>query len=96
VSLKIGEGITGHAAQSNGPVVIQDALSDGRFKYFSITGEEKYRGMISCPIRDGERLLGVLNIQTVKKRLFNDFEINYVKIVSNLIRNCLKIRSKKR
>lgn len=96
VKLKLGEGITGSAALSDGPIVVDDASADERYKYFAITGEEKYRGMLSCPIRDGEKLLGVLNVETVKKHFFNPFEMNYIGIVSNLIRNCLKIRGKKR
>ncbi len=96
VKLKPGEGITGAAALSDGPIVVSDASADDRYKYFAVTEEEKYKGMLSCPIRDGDQLLGVLNVQTVKMHFFNPFEMNYINIVSNLIRNCLKIRGKKR
>ncbi len=94
VSLPIGEGITGHAAAGIKPVVVANAAADDRYKYFEITEEEKYKGMISCPIRDGERLLGVLNVQTVKMKIFTLFEKKYIQIVANLIKNCLKIREK--
>lgn len=96
VRLRLGEGITGSAALGGDPIVVDNASSDERYKYFAITGEEKYKGMLSCPIRDGEKLLGVLNVQTVKVHFFNPFEMNYISIVSNLIRNCMKIRGKKR
>lgn len=96
VRLNLGEGITGSAAKGNEPVVVENASADERYKYIELTGEEKFKGMLSCPIRDGEKLLGVLNVQTVKEHFFNPFEMNYISIVSNLIRNCLKIRGKKR
>lgn len=96
VRLKLGEGITGSAGLGDSPLVVGDASRDERYKYFAITKEEKYKGMLSCPIRDGEKLLGVLNVQTVKVHFFNPFEMNYINIVANLIRNCLKIRGKKR
>ena len=96
VSLGLGEGITGCAALGDSPVVVEDVSEDERYKYFSITKEEKYKGMVSCPVKDEGKLLGVLNVQTRKRRLFNSHELNYVTIVSNLIKNCLKIREKKR
>ncbi len=95
VILHLDEGITGHAAAGSEPVVVANAADDARYKYFEVAEEERYKGMIACPIRDGERLLGVLNIQTVKMKVFTLFEQKYLRIVANLIKNCLKIREKR-
>jgi signal transduction protein with GAF and PtsI domain len=94
VMMKVGEGITGNAAAGNEPITVIDAAADSRYKHFEDTEEDRYRGMVSCPIKEGDRLLGVLNVQTEKLKAFNIFEDKYIRIVSNLIKNCLLIREK--
>ncbi len=96
LTLRLGEGITGAAAKNREILVLEDAQSDERYKFIPGSGEEKYRGMISCPILDGDRLVGVLNVQTKARRKFDEFEISYIKIVSSLVKYSLKARAKKR
>ena len=52
--------------------------------------------MLSSPIVDGGRVVGVINIQTVKARNFTRAESTYIAIVSNLIRTCLRMRDRVR
>lgn len=96
VRLAIGEGITGAAAKTGKFVAVHDAAADPRYRHFAVAREEKYKAMLSSPIMDGARVVGVVNIQTVKARNFTQPEITYIAIVSNLIRTCLRMRDRVR
>lgn len=95
VSLKVGEGITGWAAKNRELVSVPDAPEDERYHFVPDLGEEKFRGMISCPILDGRRLLGVVNVQTRERREFSRFEKTYVHVIASLLRFPLRERMKK-
>lgn len=97
VRLAIGEGITGAAAKTGKFVAVPDAAADPRYRHFAVTREEKYKAMLSYPISgDHGRVLGVINVQTVRSRNFTEGEIAYIAIVSNLIRTCLQLRDRVR
>jgi putative methionine-R-sulfoxide reductase with GAF domain len=96
IRLAIGEGITGAAAKSGKLVAVQDAAADPRYRYFAAAREEKYKAMLSNPIMDDGRVVGVINVQTVRSRSFTPSEISYIRIVANLIRTCLRLRDRVR
>ncbi len=96
VRLAIGEGITGAAAKAGKVVAVHDAAADPRYRHFAVAREEKYKAMLSSPIVDEGRVVGVINIQTVKARNFTRPESTYIAIVSNLIRTCLRMRDRVR
>jgi putative methionine-R-sulfoxide reductase with GAF domain len=96
IRLGIGEGITGAAAMSGKPVAVQDAAADPRYRHFAVAREEKYKAMLSYPIKDDGRVVGVINVQTVRSRNFTPSEISYIAIVANLIRTCLRLRDRVR
>lgn len=96
VRLAIGEGITGSAAKSGKFVAVPDAAADPRYRHFAVAREEKYKAMLSYPALDEGRVVGVINVQTVRARNFSGSEIAYIAIVSNLIRTCLRLRDRVR
>jgi len=94
IRLAIGEGITGAAAKTGKPVAVSDAASDPRYRHFDVAREERYKAMYSYPILDEGRVVGVINVQTVRSRSFTAPEISYITIVANLIRTCLRLRDR--
>jgi GAF domain-containing protein/anti-sigma regulatory factor (Ser/Thr protein kinase) len=60
----IGKGIIGLAAQSRRPVFVPDVRQDSR--YIPIPGAEDIRSELALPIVVGNRLLGVLNVETTR------------------------------
>ncbi len=97
IRLAIGEGITGAAAKAGKPVAVPDAASDPRYRHFAVAREEKYKAMLSYPIvEEGGRVLGVVNIQTVHARSFTPAEVQYMAIVTSLIRASLRMRDRVR
>jgi signal transduction histidine kinase/CheY-like chemotaxis protein len=64
VQLALGEGITGWVAEHRQPLVVEDVHLDPRFVWIPDVDEERFVSMLSVPIILGDRLLGVLNVQT--------------------------------
>lgn len=92
--LKIGEGITGSAAEARTPLLIEDVSKDERYRFFPETKEEQYKikTMYSYPIFSGDEPFGALNVQTVVTKEFTADEISFVTVVANLILGAVKMR----
>lgn len=60
----VNEGVIGEAAQTRRPVFIPDVHQDTR--YISIPNAEDIRSELALPIVAGNRLLGVLNVETTR------------------------------
>ncbi|RJP17473.1 MAG: GAF domain-containing protein [Deltaproteobacteria bacterium] len=89
--------ITGAAAKSGKPVAVPDATTDPRYRRFAVAREEKYMAMLSWPILDdGGRVIGVINVQTVRARSFTSREASYISVVAGPVRAGLRIRDRVR
>src|SRR6478752_5305382 len=76
--MRPGEGITGSAAASRTPVMLESqAHLDPRFKNFPNLPEDEYESILAVPIvtRDGT-LEGALNVRTQRPRAFVDEEVD--------------------
>ncbi|HBO84021.1 MAG: histidine kinase [Deltaproteobacteria bacterium GWC2_42_11] len=92
VRLKLGEGITGTAAKEGKPIIVKDVSSDPRYKKFAELREKDYTTMLSHPIIHKGELFGVLNVQTVAPKEFQEDEIYFISIITNLILGAIRIR----
>ncbi len=75
--MRPGEGITGSAAASRAPVMLESrAHLDPRFKNFPNLPEDEYESILAVPIltRDGA-LEGALNVRTRVSRAFSEDEV---------------------
>src|SRR5262249_35222315 len=62
--MRVGEGITGAAAEARAPIMIPaQAHLDPRFKFFSNLPEESYESILAVPILVRETLAGALNVR---------------------------------
>src|SRR6478752_4833404 len=76
--MRPGEGITGSAAATRAPVMLESqAHLDPRFKNFPNLPEDEYESILAVPIttRDGT-LEGALNVRTREPREFSDAEVD--------------------
>jgi two-component sensor histidine kinase/putative methionine-R-sulfoxide reductase with GAF domain len=76
--MRPGEGITGSAAASRAPVMLESqAHLDPRFKHFPNLPEDEYESILAVPIltRDGT-LEGALNVRTRRPRAFVEDEVD--------------------
>jgi phosphotransferase system enzyme I (PtsP) len=82
VSMRVDEGLTGFVIEKGEPVMAIDALAHPRYKYFPETGEERYHSFLGVPIVDRREPLGVLVVQTSRRRRFTRDEVRLMKAVA--------------
>jgi phosphotransferase system enzyme I (PtsP) len=71
VCMRLDEGLTGLAAQTLAPVMVDDAFQHPRFKYFPEAGEDPYHSFLGIPLIEGGAVQGVLVVQTLEPRRFS-------------------------
>ena len=85
VSLRIGEGLTGRAAQERRPIMSRDVTVDPRFSWvrgFDIHG---LHAMLSVPLVWNEAVVGVLNVQTTDIREFTREDVEFLATIAALL-----------
>jgi len=85
ISLAMGEGVTGTAAAERRPIEVPDVRLDPRFKFlrgFDLAG---LTSMLSVPLTWSDRVVGVLNVQTVETRRFTPGEVNFLSTIAALL-----------
>jgi phosphotransferase system enzyme I (PtsP) len=85
VSMGIGEGLTGLVLEQMKPVMVVDALAHPRYKYFPETHEEHFHSFLGVPLIESKRPLGVLVVQTSRRRQFGRDEIRLLTTISNQV-----------
>ena len=85
VRLGIGEGVTGWVAQTRTPLSVPDTRAEPRFTWVPGLDQERYRSMLSVPIVAGDRLVGVINVQTVRQRRFTKDAIAQLEAIGGYV-----------
>ncbi len=74
VSLSPTEGIVGQVGQRAEPINLEDASRHPAFHYLKSTGEERFHAFLGVPIIHHRSVLGVLVVQQVELRRFDESE----------------------
>jgi phosphotransferase system enzyme I (PtsP) len=74
VSLGPDEGLVGQVAKREEPLNLDDAESHPSFHFLPGIGEERYASFLGVPIIHQRRVLGVLVVQQVERRRFDEHE----------------------
>ena len=82
VRMRLDEGLTGLTAEEMCPVMVEDAFSHPRFKFFPEAGEDPYHSFLGVPLVEGGMLQGVLVIQTREPRQFSTNEVRMLVAVA--------------
>jgi phosphotransferase system enzyme I (PtsP) len=85
VELPIGEGLVGMAAERGEPIAIEDAKSHPSYRYFPETGEERFRSLMAAPLIVQGVVIGVIVIQTVEPRRFDEPDIELLQTCASLL-----------
>ena len=87
VHLRLGEGITGWAALIGKPVAASDAWANPHYKFVAHSDEESTTSILAVPIVlfTKEKLVGVIDLHTVKPRNFSENEIKFLETVAGEI-----------
>jgi phosphotransferase system enzyme I (PtsP) len=82
VSMGTGEGLTGLVIERMKPVMVADTLAHPRYKYFPETHEEHFHSFLGVPLIDRKMPLGVIVVQTSRRREFSRDEIRLLTTIS--------------
>ena len=72
-------------------LVVRDALADPVYRDHTAARELGVRSYIGVPLRNAERVMGVLSVQASKPRAFTRSDIVLVNVVASLFGNALQI-----
>src|SRR5882757_8345928 len=73
--LGLNEGLAGLVAEQVRPINVEQVKNHPRFKYFGEAGEDKYQSFLGVPLIERGVLQGVLVVQTVEARIFQEDEV---------------------
>ena len=83
--LGVGEGLTGSIARNIETLNLDEAATHPEFQYRPETGEEKFHSFAGVPIVRRERAIGVLTVQHVEPRRYEDVEIEALQTVAMVL-----------
>lgn len=83
--LPLGTGITGRVAESRRPITSLDVHQDERFHWVRGVDEDRFTSMCSVPLLWNEGVVGVLNVQTVRKRAFRRRDVRFLETLAGLL-----------
>ncbi len=91
VKLGLGEGVTGWVAAQRRPLAVPDVRAEPRFVWVPNLDQEQFSSMLSVPILSRDRVVGVMNVQTVERHEFTADEIEFVSAVAAQIAGILEL-----
>jgi signal transduction histidine kinase len=91
VKLGLGEGVTGWVAAQRRPLAVPDVRAEPRFVWVPNLDQEQFSSMLSVPILSRDRVVGVMNVQTVERHEFTADEIDFVSAVAAQIAGILEL-----
>ncbi len=80
-TIPMDSGISGAALQANRPLVIPDVRADPRY----IEMDADTRSEMAVPLRAGERVLGVLNVESHRPAAFSEYDALFLSMLANQI-----------
>lgn len=83
--LERDEGLVGMVAREARPLNVQDAPHHPNFSYRPETGEDPYTSFLGVPILRFGRVIGVLAVQNVVRRVYDDEEIETLQTIAMVL-----------
>ncbi|MGZ6274098.1 MAG: GAF domain-containing sensor histidine kinase [Candidatus Limnocylindrales bacterium] len=85
VTMALGEGLTGRAAQLGEPVASPDVRVDPLFKWVSGFDQSQFTSMLSVPMPWNDTIVGVVNVQAIETRTFSAEEVEFLVTIGALL-----------
>jgi phosphotransferase system, enzyme I, PtsP len=83
--LRIGEGVVGMIAARARPQAIVDAQHHPYFAHRPETGEDIYNTLMGVPVLRGDRVIGVISVQSLTQRQYGEEEIEDLRTVAMVL-----------
>jgi signal transduction histidine kinase len=83
--LRVGQGLTGIAADTRAPVVSSDMREDPRCAWIRGVDHERFTSLLAVPLLWNEQVVGVINIKTEEPRDFSAADVRRLSTIANLL-----------
>ncbi|MDP8905287.1 MAG: GAF domain-containing protein [Chloroflexota bacterium] len=83
--LPLGLGITGRVAQTRQPITSMNVLRDRRFHWIRGVDQLRFTSMCSVPLIWNDEVVGVLNVQTIRRRRFTGRDVRFLETLAGLL-----------
>ena len=83
--LPLGVGITGRVAKARRPMTSRNVHRDARFHWIRDVDELRFTSMCSVPLIWNDQVVGVLNVQTVRERVFTRRDVAFLETLAALL-----------
>ncbi|MEO6350216.1 MAG: GAF domain-containing protein [Candidatus Limnocylindrales bacterium] len=83
--LPLGVGITGIVAKSRKPTTSVNVHKDSRFHWIRGVDDLRFTSMCSVPLIWNDQVVGVLNVQTVRRRDFTKRDVGFLETLAALL-----------
>ena len=83
--LPLGMGITGTVAETRRPTTSINVHRDNRFHWVRGVDEPRFTSMCSVPLVWNDEVVGVLNVQTVRRREFTKRDVSFLETLAALL-----------
>ncbi len=81
--VKVGSSISGLAVKEKKPIFVLDVKKDPRYMYPQIAEKEGLCSMLAVPMIMKDKVIGVLNVYTIKEYEFKEEEIQILQSIAN-------------
>ena len=82
-NIRIGESIAGRVLKHRRVYLVRDLFREERYKYNFIVRKENMRSLLSVPLVEKNRLLGVLSLYSRRLRFFNRADVRLLSMFSS-------------
>ncbi|HEX7799577.1 MAG TPA: GAF domain-containing protein, partial [Asticcacaulis sp.] len=83
--MRLSEGLVGEVARLGQPLNLMDAPSHPSFSYRPETGEDPFKSFLGVPLLRGGRTIGVLVVQNMAARRYEDEEVEDLQIIAMVL-----------
>jgi two-component system sensor histidine kinase KdpD len=83
--LPLGVGITGIVARTRKPATSPNVHKDKRFHWIRGVDDLKFTSMCSVPLIWNDQVIGVLNVQTIRRRQFTRRDVAFLEALAGLL-----------
>ncbi|ESQ85971.1 peptidase [Asticcacaulis sp. AC466] len=83
--MRLSEGLVGEVARVGTPLNLMDAPSHPSFSYRPETGEDPYKSFLGVPLLRGGRTIGVLVVQNMAARRYEEEEVEDLQIIAMVL-----------
>jgi HD-GYP domain-containing protein (c-di-GMP phosphodiesterase class II) len=79
--IELGEGIIGMAAQTGQPILVNDTSADLRYRFWE--GLPDTRSELAVPVKSGDHLLGILDVQSNTLNAFDNSDLEAIGVLAD-------------